>query len=226
MVDLISVALSFIAETNPDAPQTVAAFLKLLSYTQKLIHVRWSGEGCWVPLSEFKLENDGVPVGFENHTSHPSVGDVLFYLGGYSETEIIVTYGSCLFASKMGQLAGNHFLTIVEGKERLRELGVKTLWEGAQDIVRSGLRRSGSASNSSAGGEALFDRHRLIESDEAVVVAEAAHPVRDRIGRAFAQEGDKDVFHRFVHGKQGFDRRERIGESHLIVVLHRHERRA
>jgi hypothetical protein len=125
----------FIAETHPDAPQTVAAFLKLLPYRQKLIHVRWSGEGCWVPLGEFKLENDSKAVGFENHTSHPSVGDILFYPGGYSETEIILAYGSCCFASKMGQLAGNHFLTVVEGKERLRELGTKVLWEGAQDVL-------------------------------------------------------------------------------------------
>ncbi|XUW91925.1 DUF3830 family protein [Burkholderia sp. M6-3] len=125
----------FIAETNPDAPQTVAAFLKLLPYRQKIIHVRWSGEGCWVPLGEFKLENDGVVVGFENHTSHPSVGDILFYPGGYSETELLIAYGSCCFASKMGQLAGNHFLSIVEGKENLREVGVKVLWEGAQDVL-------------------------------------------------------------------------------------------
>jgi len=125
----------FIAETNPDAPQTVAAFLKLLPYRQKIIHVRWSGEGCWVPLGEFKLENDGAVVGFENQTSHPSVGDILFYPGGYSETELLIAYGSCCFASKMGQLAGNHFLTIVEGKENLREVGVKVLWEGAQDVL-------------------------------------------------------------------------------------------
>jgi hypothetical protein len=125
----------FTAETHPDAPQTVAAFLKLLPYRQKIIHVRWSGEGCWVPLGDFKLENDGAAVGFENHTSHPSVGDILFYPGGYSETEIILAYGSCCFASKLGQLAGNHFLTIVEGKEKLRELGTKVLWEGAQEVL-------------------------------------------------------------------------------------------
>jgi len=121
---------TFVAETHPDAPQTVAAFLKLLPYRQKAIHVRWSGEAVWVPLGEFKLG-----VEFENHTSHPSVGDILFYPGGYSETEILIAYGSCCFASKMGQLAGNHFLTIVEGRERLRPVGVKTLWEGAQDVL-------------------------------------------------------------------------------------------
>lgn len=120
----------FVVETHPDAPQTVAAFLQLLPYTQKLIHVRWSGEGCWIPMGDFELG-----VGFENHTSHPSVGDILFYPGGYSETEIILAYGSCSFSSKMGQLAGNHFLTVVEGREHLRALGVKTLWEGAQDVV-------------------------------------------------------------------------------------------
>lgn len=120
----------FIAETNPEAPKTVEAFTRLLPYRQKIIHVRWSGEGCWIPLGDFELG-----VGFENHTSHPSVGDILFYPGGYSETEIILAYGSCSFSSKMGQLAGNHFLTIVEGKEQLRALGRKVLWEGAQDIA-------------------------------------------------------------------------------------------
>ncbi|MDB5826775.1 MAG: cyclophilin-like superfamily protein [Variovorax sp.] len=122
--------LHFVAETHSDAPLTVAAFAKLLPYRQKLIHVRWSGEGCWVPLGDFQLG-----VGFENHTSHPSRGDILFYPGGYSETEIIWAYGPCSFASRMGPLAGNHFLTIVEGQEQLQTLGRKVLWEGAQDVL-------------------------------------------------------------------------------------------
>ncbi len=120
----------FIAEAHPDAPGTVAAFETLLPYRQKIIHVRWSGEACWIPLGDFELG-----VGFENATSHPSVGDVLFHPGGFSETELLIAYGSCLFASKLGQLAGNHFLTVVEGREQLRPLGVKVLWEGAQDIL-------------------------------------------------------------------------------------------
>lgn len=124
----------FMAQTHPDAPATVAAFLALLPYEQQLIHVRWSGEACWVPLGDYRLMHEGQPVGFENHTSHPSVGDVLFYPGGYSETEVILAYGACSFSSKMGQLAGNHFLTITDGREHLPALGRQVLWQGAQPV--------------------------------------------------------------------------------------------
>ncbi len=120
----------FIAQAHPDAPQTFAAFARLLPYRQKLIHVRWSGEAVWVPLGDFQLG-----VGYENHTCHPSVGDVLFYPGGFSETELLIAYGACSFASKMGPLAGNHFLRIVEGQEQLATVGRKVLWEGAQDVL-------------------------------------------------------------------------------------------
>lgn len=113
-----------------DAPATCAAFRKLLPYRQKLIHARWSGEACWIPLGDFQLG-----VGYENHTCHPSRGDILFYPGGLSETEILFPYGSASFASKVGQLAGNHFLTLVDGRGHLRDLGRLVLWEGAQDIV-------------------------------------------------------------------------------------------
>ena len=40
-----------------------------------------------------------------------------------SETEILLAYGYVNFASKAGQLAGNHFATVVEGNEHLAELG-------------------------------------------------------------------------------------------------------
>jgi hypothetical protein len=63
------------------------------------------------------------------------VGDVLFYPGGYSETELLIAYGACSFSSRMGPLAGNHFMSIVDGKAQLRELGRRLLWEGAQDVL-------------------------------------------------------------------------------------------
>ena len=119
----------FLAKFEADAPKTVQAFRDLLPYEQKLIHVRWSGEGMWIPLGDTNL---GLP--FENHTAHPSAGQILLYPGGFSETEILFCYGGVAFASKMGALAANHFLTIIAGAENLRPLGELVLWEGAQPI--------------------------------------------------------------------------------------------
>lgn len=112
------------------APKTCEVFKSLLPYRQRIIHVRWSGEGCWIPLGDTDFG-----LGFENATSYPAPGQFLLYPGGYSETELLLAYGSVCFASKMGQLAGNHFLTITKGQENLSALGKKTLWEGAQDIT-------------------------------------------------------------------------------------------
>src|SRR6476646_4837581 len=134
MGDTISIKVgkefTFTARFESAAPKTVAAFRRLLPYKQKLVHCRWSGEGCWIPLGEFSLD-----VGYENHTSHPAPGEILFYPGGFSETEILFPYGASRFASKVGQLAGNHFLTVIEGREQLREMGRTVLWEGARDIT-------------------------------------------------------------------------------------------
>ena len=124
-------SFEFVATAEEDAaPKTWSEFRKLLPYRNKLIQVRWSGEAAWVPMGEFKLD-----VGFENHTSYPAPGHLIFSPGGYSETEILFAYGGVSFASRMGPLAGNHFLTIVEGLEQLPTLGEKVLWEGAQDIL-------------------------------------------------------------------------------------------
>ena len=112
------------------APRTCAAFLERLPFRNRMIHVRWSGESTWIPLGDFDFG-----IGFENATSFPAPGQILLYPGGYSETEILFPYGACCFASKMGQLAGNHFLTIVEGNENLVAIGVLCLREGAQDVV-------------------------------------------------------------------------------------------
>ena len=120
----------FLAAFEDAAPKTVKMFRQLLPYHQKLIHVRWSGEGMWIPLGETEF---GVP--FENHTSHPAAGQILLYPGGFSETEFLFCYGGVAFASKMGPLAANHFLTITDGMENLRALGELVLWKGAQDIV-------------------------------------------------------------------------------------------
>jgi hypothetical protein len=119
---------------NKDAPLTCAKFKGMLPYKERIIHVRWSGEGCWIPLGETDLG-----LKYENHTSYPAPGQIIVYPGGISETEILLAYGNVHFASKVGQLAGNHFLTIVEGLEHLRPLGQLVLWHGAQEIVFEAL---------------------------------------------------------------------------------------
>jgi hypothetical protein len=111
------------------APKTCEIFRRLLPYEQKVIHVRWSGEAVWIPLGETNL---GVPA--ENQTSFPAPGHVLLYPGGISETEILLAYGGVCFASKVGQLAGNHFITVTSPHDDLAKLGKMVLWEGAQPI--------------------------------------------------------------------------------------------
>ena len=131
MLRIVAGPFQFTARLEAEAaPRTVAAFRKLLPMRSKIIQARWSGESAWVPLGDLE-----VGVGFENHTSHPAPGHLLLYPGGLSETEILFPYGGTLFASRMGQLAGNHFASIEGGVEQLPELGRLVLWEGAQDIL-------------------------------------------------------------------------------------------
>ena len=121
--------LHFTARWDTDAPRTVEAVRRLLPIRTQLIHCRWSGEGTWIPFGDLD-----VSVGYENHTSHPAPGELLIYTGALSECEILFPYGACMFSSKLGQLSGNHFATVVSGAELLREMGRRVLWEGAQEI--------------------------------------------------------------------------------------------
>jgi Protein of unknown function (DUF3830) len=112
------------------APQTIAVLRTLLPLESQLVQARWSGESAWVPMG-FEVD---LGLGPENANSYPAAGELLLYPGGLSEVEILFPYGATCFASKMGQLAGNHFATIAEGAEQLPELGRVILWEGAQPI--------------------------------------------------------------------------------------------
>ena len=126
-----------IAEHNFDAvfeedksPDTCAAFRSAMPFAGNIVHVRWSGEGVWIPLGDMDFA-----VGYEDATAYPAPGQILLYPQGKSETEILIAYGSVHFASRAGTLAGNHFATITSDLEQLREIGVATLWEGAKPIL-------------------------------------------------------------------------------------------
>jgi hypothetical protein len=131
-IDIHVAGLRLTARLEAAAPRTCAAVLALLPLRASLLQARWSGESAWVPLGE---HGTALGLGPENPTSHPAPGQLLLYPGGLSESEILFPYGATLFASKVGQLAGNHFATLTTGHEHLSELGRRVLWHGAQDIA-------------------------------------------------------------------------------------------
>ena len=120
MLEIKAGGFTFLARYEEEAaPATVAAFRdKLLPLDSKIIHVRWSGQAGWIPMGDLDL---GIES--ENGTCYPHPG------------ELLIGYGYVNFASKAGQLAGNHFATVVEGAENLPALGEKFLWDGAQEIA-------------------------------------------------------------------------------------------
>ena len=118
------------ARLEPDrSPRTVDAFLARLPWRGQLVHARWSGEALWMPLGETQLCD-----AYEDPTSYPAPGQVLWHPAGVSEAELLVPYGPTRFASKAGQLAGNHFLTLEVDPAKLAELGRAVLWKGAVDV--------------------------------------------------------------------------------------------
>jgi hypothetical protein len=131
MIAIVVADLRFLARLETEkAPKTTARFRAMLPLKAKILQARWSGEAAWIPFGDLNLD-----LGFENHTSYPAPGHLLLYPGGVSETEILFPYGSTMFASKAGQLAGNHFATIYEGNDQLAALGHLVVWEGAQDVT-------------------------------------------------------------------------------------------
>jgi hypothetical protein len=111
------------------APATCAAFIALLPLRAKVLQARWSGRSAYVPL-----ENLHIRLSPENEMHRPAPGQVLFYPEGDSPTEILIPYGTTVFAAICGPLSGNHFLTIGD-TDGLDEMGGRVVWDGAQDIT-------------------------------------------------------------------------------------------
>jgi len=133
MVRIVIAELQFTARLEQAlAPKTCEAFRTILPFHGKLLQARWSGEAAWIPLANFDLG-----VGVENATGAPGPGEILYHPADHSECEILVPYGKAVFRCKDGDLTGNHFLTIVDGKQQLAKMGELVLSRGSQGIVFS-----------------------------------------------------------------------------------------
>ena len=75
-----------------EAPETCRVFENMLPLKSQFIHVRWSGEGIWIPYGDLRTGLD-----YENHTSHPAKGEMLLYPGGIKSS--CPTADVCLPAS-------------------------------------------------------------------------------------------------------------------------------
>jgi len=86
MLRITAGGLDFVARLEEEAaPETVAAFRGLLPLESRIIHVRWSGEGGWIPWGDLDLG-----LGPENATRYPSPGELIIFPGGISEAELLL----------------------------------------------------------------------------------------------------------------------------------------
>jgi hypothetical protein len=115
VLEVIAGGFSFTARFESEAaPETVAAFHRMLPLDSKIIHVRWSGEGGWIPMGDLD-----VGIGPENATRYPSPGELIFYPGGVSETELLLAYAT----SPVRAVRLREPLLTIVGATSLRELG-------------------------------------------------------------------------------------------------------
>ena len=144
------------------APNTCAAFERLLPFRNKIIHVRWSGESAWIPLGDMS-----TGLEFENHTSHPAPGEILLYPGGYSETEILFPTGDAV-------------------RERRRAACRQPLphrHRGPRAAARAWAHRA-------VGGRAGHRLRGGLESGSSLSCPSGAPPVHDR-GGGLAEQGEQ-----------------------------------
>ena len=78
MLEISAGGFDFVARfEEADAPHTVAAFRTLLPLESKIIHVRWSGEGGWIPLQQRPVKGDA--------SNFEQVGHILAALAVFDE---------------------------------------------------------------------------------------------------------------------------------------------
>jgi len=114
------------------APQTCAWFLQKLPYKAHFLQGRWSGNAAFI-----RLGVSGANVPWEKATTYPQNGQMVMYPGDAVQGggEIYMPYGANAFACEYGKIAGNPFLTIIEGQESLSQYGELVHAQGAQAVL-------------------------------------------------------------------------------------------
>ena len=113
---------------------TVACFGLLLAWCGKPL---WNWESARLPPN---IEIDEVLASDSSFDCESAIYRLADSTISQLSTEGIaylkagISRAAVAFASKAGPLWANHFATLVEGQEQLKELGRLTLWDGAQQI--------------------------------------------------------------------------------------------
>lgn len=132
-IKMTSGSFEWIARLEEEtAPASSRWLLERLPLSIEMIQAAWSGKAVFS-----SLKGAGREVVFEGATSYPTLGQVLLYPGDDkgNQGELYMPYGGNCFACPTGQLAGNPFLTIIAGAERLEAFGRKVRWEGVQVLT-------------------------------------------------------------------------------------------
>ncbi|TWH58120.1 uncharacterized protein DUF3830 [Desulfitobacterium sp. LBE] len=134
-IKITSGEFSFVGRLEEEkSPKTCEWFLNLLPYKETMIHVSWSGNASFI-----RLKNLGHGVPFEKATCRPSKGEVMMYPGNIPHLqmggEIWIPWGGCVLSCPNGNLAANHFMTIIEGNEKLTEFGQTIHLHGGREVV-------------------------------------------------------------------------------------------
>jgi len=132
-IKITSGEYTWIARLNEAAtPQTCAWFLRCLPYKTLFLQGRWSGNAVFA-----RLQTSAANVPWENATTYPQNGQIVLYPGDAVQGggEIYMPYGANAFACEYGKIAGNPFLTIIEGQDSLPQYGELVHSQGAQEVL-------------------------------------------------------------------------------------------
>jgi len=132
-IKIISGQYDWLAVLQEDlAPQTCDWFLQKLPYVGHFLQGRWSGNAAFI-----RLGTSAAELPHENATCYPQNGQIVLYPGDavHGGGEIYMPYGANSFACEYGKIAGNPFLTLIEGQHLLPQYGELVHSRGAQDVL-------------------------------------------------------------------------------------------